>query len=83
MPRRLRFQEKLGLGSYEAGVLTDDRALADYYEECVAAGAASPKAVANWVINDVLRTVNERQIGVHELGCPPKRLAALAARYQA
>lgn len=78
VPRRLRFQEKLGLGSYEAGVLTDDRALADYYEECVAAGVASPKAVANWVINDVLRTVNERQIGVRDLGCPPKRLAALA-----
>jgi len=78
VPKRLRFQEKLGLGAYEAGVITDDRALADYYEECVAVGVASPKAVANWIINDVLRTMNERQVEVRDLGCPPRRLAALA-----
>ena len=76
--RRLRFQEKLDLGEYESGVLTEDRALADYFEECVRAGAASPKAVANWVINDMLRLLNEREISVADFPCPPERIAALA-----
>ena len=79
VPRRLRLQQQLNLGPYEAGVLTDDRALADYFESAVAAGKASPKAVANWVINDVLRILNERQISPVAFPIPPDRLAALAA----
>ena len=44
-----------------ADVLTDDRALAEYFEACVAAGAA-PVRAANWVRTEVLRVMNERQI---------------------
>jgi aspartyl-tRNA(Asn)/glutamyl-tRNA(Gln) amidotransferase subunit B len=77
--RRLRFQEQLGLGDYDAAVLTDDRAMADYFEECVAAGSASAKAVANWVTNDVQRVLNERAATLAEFRPPPKRIAALAA----
>jgi aspartyl-tRNA(Asn)/glutamyl-tRNA(Gln) amidotransferase subunit B len=65
--RRLRFREQLGLNDYDAAVLTEDRAIADYFEKCVGAAvaihrdaAASPKALANWVINDVQRVMNER-----------------------
>ncbi len=38
--RRLRFQEKFGLGDYDAAVLTEDREIADYFEECVGAAVA-------------------------------------------
>ena len=78
VPKRRRFQKEMGLGEYEASVLTDDRSLADYSEECVAAGPASPKAVANWIINDVLRILNERDLSIQDFPCPPQRLAALA-----
>jgi len=76
--RRLRFQRKLDLGEYEAAVLTDDKALADYFEACVAGGSASPKSIATWVINDVLRILNEERISVSEFKCPPSRINALA-----
>ena len=76
--RRLRFQRELGLGEYEAAVLTDDHALADYFEASLAAGSASPKSIATWVINDVLRILNEKKIGVSEFKCPPCRISALA-----
>ncbi len=65
--RRLRFQEKFGLGDYDAAVLTEDREIADYFEKCVGAAvaiqrnvAASPKALANWIINDVQGAMNAR-----------------------
>jgi aspartyl-tRNA(Asn)/glutamyl-tRNA(Gln) amidotransferase subunit B len=58
--RRLRFQEKLGLSDYDATVLADDRAMADYFERCIAAGSASAKGAANWIINDVQGVMNER-----------------------
>ena len=81
--RRLRFQAELGLSEYDAGVLTDDLALADYFEECVKQGKTSAKGMANWVINDVLRLLKERELGVAELGCPPARIAALAGMVEA
>jgi len=77
--RRLRFQEKFGLGDYDAAVLTEDREIADYFEKCVGAGAASAKALANWVINDVQRVMNERGVTLAELALDCGYLAELVA----
>jgi len=55
--RRRRFVEAYGLPDYDAGVLTQSKGLADYFEE-VAAVAGSPKAASNWVMGDVLRVLN-------------------------
>ncbi len=76
--KRLRFQKSFGLGDYEAAVLTDDKSFADYYEACLAIGGASPKAIANWMINDVLRHLNEQRIEMAQFPCAPARVAALA-----
>ena len=78
LARRLRFQREFGLGEYDAGVLTEDRALADYFEEGLASGSASAKAVANWIINEVLRVLNENQLAIADFTCPPARISALA-----
>jgi aspartyl-tRNA(Asn)/glutamyl-tRNA(Gln) amidotransferase subunit B len=56
--RRARFGAQYGLPSYDAGVLTADRAIAEYYEAVVAAGA-DPKAAANWVMTESLTGYNE------------------------
>jgi aspartyl-tRNA(Asn)/glutamyl-tRNA(Gln) amidotransferase subunit B len=56
--RRSRFAAQFGLPAYDAGVLTADRAIADYYETVVAAGA-DPKAAANWVMTESLTGYNE------------------------
>jgi len=58
--KRDRFMTVLGLPPYDAGVLSADRAIADYYE-AVVAGGADPKTAANWVMTEVLR-------GYHETG---------------
>jgi aspartyl-tRNA(Asn)/glutamyl-tRNA(Gln) amidotransferase subunit B len=77
--RRLRFQEKLGLSDYDAAVLTEDRAMADRFEECLGAGLstsvvgahgsslASPKVLANWFINDGQSVLNEQGVEWAEL----------------
>ena len=76
VPRRLRFISEYKLSPYDAGVLTDDRALADYFEAAVKAGA-SPKAAANWVTNEVARELNTRGIPVSEWRVSPQMLAGL------
>ena len=49
--RRARFVAQYALGSYDAAVLTAERATADYVERVIAAGAAA-KSAANWIMND-------------------------------
>lgn len=62
-----RFESEYQITHYDASVLASERVLADFYEEG-AKGASSPKKVANWVINNLLAELNEREITIEE--CP-------------
>ncbi|MEQ8822004.1 MAG: Asp-tRNA(Asn)/Glu-tRNA(Gln) amidotransferase subunit GatB [Sumerlaeia bacterium] len=53
-----RFVEDYGLSEYDAGVLTGTLAMAEYYESAVRAHN-NPKAIANWVTNEMARRLNE------------------------
>jgi len=74
--RRRRFIEAYGLPEYDAGVLTQSAALADYFEQ-VAAASKSPKAASNWVMGELLRTVKDRGVDVHAVPLAPQALAGL------
>jgi len=56
--RRTRYVDGLGLSSYDAGVLTADHALGDYFDGVVAAGI-NPKTAANWVTGEFQRLLNQ------------------------
>ncbi len=75
--REKRFQKEYGLPEYDARVLTTERALADYFEAAVKAYGGSPKAVANMVINHILRLMNEQRLVWDDLRVTPERLAAI------
>ena len=55
--RRARYVRE-GLTDYEAGVLTADREVADYFE-AVLPGLKNRKAAANWVMTEVLRVAHD------------------------
>ena len=74
--RRERFVHELGLTDYEAQVLTDDRAMANYFEAALEHHDA-PKSIANWIMNDILAILNERKIGIEEFEVGPEQLAEL------
>jgi aspartyl-tRNA(Asn)/glutamyl-tRNA(Gln) amidotransferase subunit B len=50
--KRERFVRQYEVTPYDAGVLADDLALANYFE-MAAKGARKPKNVANWILNDL------------------------------
>ncbi|CAM5766860.1 aspartyl/glutamyl-tRNA(Asn/Gln) amidotransferase subunit B [Labrys miyagiensis] len=56
-PKKARFISQYGLSSYDAGVLTAERELADFFEE-VAKGRDG-KSAANWVINELFGRLNK------------------------
>ncbi len=75
--RRARFMKVYGLPEYDADILTGERSLSDYFEQAVAAYGGDPKRVSNWVMNDVLRLLNERGIAAAELRLTPAYLAEI------
>jgi aspartyl-tRNA(Asn)/glutamyl-tRNA(Gln) amidotransferase subunit B len=80
--KRARFISKYGLTAYDAGVLTDSRALAEYFEATVAAGAA-PKTAANWIGTELLGRLNDTGKEIEASPVAPAALAALIAEIEA
>lgn len=74
--RRRRYMEELGLSAYDAGVLTAEKALADYFEEC-ARLLGDAKTVANWVSTEILAYLGANNLTVDQLAVGPKELAHL------
>ncbi len=74
--RKQRFIDEFGMSEEDAHNLTDDRYLADYFEEVVDI-VDNPKPVANMVLTEVLRVLNERSIGIKDFPVSTERLAGL------
>src|SRR5262245_17689358 len=72
--RRRRFVEQYVIPEYDAGQLTQTRALADYFESTVAAGAPA-KLASNWIMGELARKMNEEN---RDIANPPLTAARLA-----
>ncbi len=76
--RRQRLIGEYGLSDYDASVLTAERDIADYFEECVASGA-DPVAMAKWIEGPLLEELNRRGSTIGGVTLPPSRLTDLVA----
>jgi aspartyl-tRNA(Asn)/glutamyl-tRNA(Gln) amidotransferase subunit B len=77
LERRARFMQQYGLPEYDADILTNERSLSDYYEEAVRLYAGDPKRVSNWLMNDVLRMMNDQGLAAGDLCLTPAYLAEI------
>jgi len=62
--RKARYSSEYGLPSYDAGVITSSKKLADFFEESLRY-TKDAKAVANWIMGDLLGYLNANNL---ELG---------------
>ena len=76
--RRQRFVAQYALPEYDAHQLTQSRALADYFEAVVAAGAAA-KPASNWIMGELARTLKTRGVDIAQSPLGADRLAGLIA----
>ena len=74
--KRARFQTELGLSEYDAEVLSASREIAHFFEATVAQ-FSQPKAVANWVMGEVTRALNEDGRTISDSPVTPALLADL------
>jgi len=74
--RRARYIGEFGLTAYEAGVIIDEREVAEYFEATLP-GLKNRKAAANWVMTEVLRVVRDSGKSIGEAVPPAKEVGAL------
>ncbi|MGB8541199.1 MAG: Asp-tRNA(Asn)/Glu-tRNA(Gln) amidotransferase subunit GatB [Candidatus Acidiferrales bacterium] len=79
--KRARFLKEHGITPYDAEVLTATRALADYFEAAVRAGAPA-KSAANWISTELLRRLNEAGKEIENCPVPPVALAELLSKIE-
>jgi aspartyl-tRNA(Asn)/glutamyl-tRNA(Gln) amidotransferase subunit B len=78
--KRARFESQYGLSRYDADLLIEEVAVADYFEKAVASQKSevrSPKSIANWITGELFRLMKESGQGIAEVAITPKDLAAL------
>lgn len=74
--RQKRFHDELGLPEEAAQTITENRYLADYFEE-ICSHHNDPKAVSNLLLTEVLRVLNEEKIDIRDFPVSAKSLAKL------
>ncbi len=80
---RHRLEVTYGIKMYDSDVLVNQgQALVDYYVE-TAERSGDGQAAANWVTQDVLRVMNDRQMTIHSFPIRPPAIADLIRRVKA
>ncbi|MDQ6779827.1 MAG: Asp-tRNA(Asn)/Glu-tRNA(Gln) amidotransferase GatCAB subunit B, partial [Candidatus Eremiobacteraeota bacterium] len=76
LDKRDRLMREQGLSAYDAGILTEDRVTADFFEDTVRAGA-DPKQTANWLLGDIRRLLEKNATTLAGSALRPQQLAQL------
>jgi len=74
--KRERFIQEYSLSEYDAGVLTAEKAVADYFEECLE-HYPHPKEVSNWVTGELFRLLKSEGIEIERSKVSPVYLGEL------
>jgi aspartyl-tRNA(Asn)/glutamyl-tRNA(Gln) amidotransferase subunit B len=77
--KRIRFTE-LGLSSDDARMLTEQRAVAEYFEHCCDATQGDARSTANWVTGEVFAALNRDETEFGDIPLPASSLAKLILR---
>jgi len=76
--RRIRLAAEYGIPEYDAGVLSSDRQLADFFEAAAKVGG-NGKLVSNWIMTDVMRLTSETGMPIGAAALTAQALGALVA----
>lgn len=74
--KKERFIREYQIPEYDAGILTQSKELANYYEQ-VTAACKDFKLASNWIMGEVLRVLKEKKIEINEFPIPAEDLSEL------
>lgn len=73
MDRKKKYINDFNLSNYDAGVLVKEKAISDYFEECVKVGI-DPKTASNWVTVNIVGELNKEGININDFYLTPEML---------
>ena len=76
-----RLMADYGLSDYDAGQLTQSKAVAAYFE-ATASASKQPKLASNWVMGELSRRLNTENIAIESAPVTAEQLASLIIRIQ-
>lgn len=74
--KKARYIADFGLPEYDASMITDQKALADFFE-ATAAICGKPKEVSNWIMGDLMRLLKDEAVEAKDMIVRPEDLAKL------
>ncbi|NCU05092.1 MAG: Asp-tRNA(Asn)/Glu-tRNA(Gln) amidotransferase subunit GatB [Chitinophagaceae bacterium] len=74
--KKQRFMQQYALPEYDAALLSDDKELADYFEQAATA-TTSFKQIANWLLGPVKSVLNEEAKEINQLTITPVQLVSI------
>ncbi len=80
LPKELfnKYVQELGLSEYDAGIITDSKEIAAFYEKLIAK-TTHYKAAANWLMGDVKSYLNQTATGIESFPLSADRISELIA----
>lgn len=78
LPRELyaKYTQDLKLSDYDAGILTDSKSIALFFEEVIA-NTKNYKSAANWVMGEVKSYLNQNGLEIEDLPVSAKQIAGI------
>ena len=77
-----RYQSKFGLPKYDAGILTEEKPIADLFEQAVSA-CGKPKEVSNWIMGETMAMMKEKSVPAENLMLSGQALGAIVSAVSA
>ncbi len=74
-----RYMQDIGLSSYDAQLLCAQKERSDFFDAAVEIDKAQAKAVANWLLGDILKLLNDRKLALSDTQLTPKNLVLMLA----
>lgn len=74
--KMLRYKTEYDIPEYDIAIITDSKAMADYFEDTVAI-CNQPKKVSNWLMGEMLRLLKEREMDACDIRIAPTHLSKL------
>jgi aspartyl-tRNA(Asn)/glutamyl-tRNA(Gln) amidotransferase subunit B len=80
--RRIRYQSEYGLSEQDANIMTEEKALGDYFEQVLVVSpntdrVARARFASNWILSEVVRLLNASGAAIQDCRLAPKAVANL------
>jgi aspartyl-tRNA(Asn)/glutamyl-tRNA(Gln) amidotransferase subunit B len=74
--RKHKYMEKYNLPEYDASILTSSKDISDFFDRAIK-GTDNIKAISNWMMVELMRFINEKEIEPSDIPIKPEDLSML------